>query len=262
MLPETKVLYETIKREHPGIKFIFYNFDEHDAINLAFLNYVSYMDYFVIAYEANRKKYEYVLNKKVHVVPLYVNADVLCPKYLRENLIADIVIMVSNNSLVATLHTYIDQITSYCVDHDYRLKLYGNVLLEDLYPAIYENEYDSLSEGMIMMGAKVLIILDTEVAPNKLFSQLLEKACLLHSNVLTNVHNINNFMWARLKNFLIVTQENIVPVLDDMMVNGVNKQKTSGIPVDYSIMACLIFRSTSFLPKRAMNSAINPSKKR
>jgi hypothetical protein len=77
-LPENASFYATLHHNIPGVKFIFYNFDDLKNFNVANLGIANHMDYFIQPTLINQPKYSLILRNNVYYIPHYVHVDLVC----------------------------------------------------------------------------------------------------------------------------------------------------------------------------------------
>ena len=210
-LPENASFYATLHHNIPGVKFIFYNFDDLKNFNVANLGIANHMDYFIQPTLINHPKYSLVLGNNVYYIPHYVHVDLVCLTGVDEMAInmceyesidnkIDCMIIVENCYQQCdviernTLNGYINGIKNALIDHDYTFKLYGDVELENMYPDIYEDELNVMNEGIRYMNTGCVVILDVADDVSKRFSEKIINASLNKKKIFTNSYGIDIFV--------------------------------------------------------------------
>lgn len=211
-LPETVTFYEALHRDAPDVKFIFYNFDDLKNFNINNLSIAEQMDYFIQPTQINQQKYSLVLKNIVFYIPHYVHVDLVCltdldessselyGQYAGVDTEIDCTIIVEdayeNYDVIErnTLHRYIDTIKNTMIDHNHTFKLYGDIALENIYPDMYEDELNTLNEGICYINTKCVIILDVTDGINKDFSRKIIHASLNNKKIFTNSFGMNRYV--------------------------------------------------------------------
>jgi hypothetical protein len=210
-LPENASFYATLHHNIPGVKFIFYNFDDLKNFNVANLGIANHMDYFIQPTLINQPKYSLILRNNVYYIPHYVHVDLVCLTGINEMAInmceyesidnkIDCMIIVENCYQQCdvternTLNGYINSIKNTLIDHDYTFKLYGDAELENVYPDIYEDELNVMNEGIRYMNTGCVVILDVADDVSKRFSEKIINASLNKKKIFTNSYGMDIFV--------------------------------------------------------------------
>jgi hypothetical protein len=202
-----------IKKFVPGIKYVFYNFDDHMSFNKDLLKFGYFMDYFINPIKKNEKKYTLLLGKKIYTLEKYFYPDLLLDKP-KNSVVYDLIIIVNQyecHDETEKLHILkiIDQICHYSKINNYSIKLFGTYQLKDYFQSIYKKEIDYLTERKILHGGKVIILLDYRNTMNKTTNDFIIHSHVCQKKIITNYHIIHNDMIKRHSNIHLLDINNL-----------------------------------------------------
>lgn len=210
-LPENASFYDAIRRDVPEIKFIFYNFEDLKNFNLGNLKIAEHMDYFIQPTQINQQKYSLVLKNNVFYVPHYVHVDIVCLQTMDQltheikeqsgvDPDIDCTVIVEDSydrcDVVErrALSRYLQNIKLAMMDANLTFKVYGDPSLENVFPDIYEDELDIMSEGIRYANTKCVVILDVADGVDKSFGKKIIHASLNNKKIFTNSFGINSYV--------------------------------------------------------------------